>query len=146
MGRRKTSRVTSVLCLAGLSSFTACTLPAQTASIPAGTAPPAAAPQNLIGSTPQILTAEFGQPALVRVDGTAQVWLYQTPNCGLNLILYPDTAGVPRVAMATTADGSTVIGDCPASLQQSHLDAESGIPAPVLAAPAITALEPPASS
>jgi len=147
MGRLKTSLLPPVFCLSGLTSLSACTAPAQTASIQTGTAQIASAPQNLIGSTPQVLTAEFGQPVLLRVDGTAQVWLYQSPSCGLNLILYPDSAGVPRVALATAADGSSTIGDCPASLQQSHIDTELNIPTPSASSgPAATALEPPASS
>jgi hypothetical protein len=98
-----------------------------------------APPQNLIGFTPGLLNATFGQPTLRRVDGTAQVWLYHSASCGLSLFLYPDAAGVPRVTLATTADGSQAIGDCPASLEQSHIDAVSEMPA-------AAALEPPASS
>jgi hypothetical protein len=74
----------------------------------------------LLGSTPAILDAEFGRPALRRVDGPAQVWLYQASSCGLNLILYPDGNGVPRVASATTLDGSPTLGDCPIHLSQLH--------------------------
>lgn len=142
MERRGTSLLSPVLCVSGLICLSACT-PSQSA-IPTGTAL-IAAPENLIGATPQDLTAEFGQPALLRVDGTAQVWLYHSPSCGLNLILYPDAAGVPRVAIASAADGGAIIGGCQASLQQSHIDAQSDISRPAnIARPA--ALEPPAAS
>ncbi len=61
--------------------------------------------QGLVGSTPQVLNADFGQPALRRVDGSAQVWLYHSPVCGLNVFLYPDSNGVPRVAAAVPDNG-----------------------------------------
>jgi hypothetical protein len=106
-----------------------------------------APPPTLIGSTPRVLDAEFGQPTLLRVDGAAQVWLYHSASCGLNLILYPDGRGVPRVALATAADGSAAIGDCPASLEQSHIDATTNLPVSAgLPGPASAALEPPAPS
>ncbi len=78
---------------------------------------------GLVGSTPQILNAEFGKPTLLRMDGTAQVWLYHAPDCGLNLILYPDASGTPRVALVTPTADSAVPGACTASLQRAHVDA-----------------------
>jgi hypothetical protein len=85
--------------------------------------------QSLLGATPATLDAEFGQPDLRRVDGTAQVWLYQSSVCGLNLILYPDSSGTPRVAAAVQNDGNAP--SCMSSLQHGVTDA---------------ALEPPSSS
>jgi hypothetical protein len=142
MGRLKSALITPALCLSGFGLLTACAVPAETSANPPGASAMQAAPQNLIGSTPQVLDAEFGQPTLLRVDGTAQVWLYHSASCGLNLFLYPDASGVPRVTMATTADGGRMIGDCPVSLEQSHIDAATTLPAGATAA----ALEPPASS
>jgi hypothetical protein len=81
------------------------------------------AAQGLVGSTPQILNAEFGKPALLRVDGTAQVWLYHAAGCGLNLILYPDSSGTPRVALVTPTDDSILPAQCTATLQHAHVDA-----------------------
>ncbi len=79
--------------------------------------------QALLGATPQLLESEFGQPTLLRVDGTAQVWLYHAPDCGLNLILYPDNAGTPRVAMAAPTDDGGDAATCTATLQRAHADA-----------------------
>jgi hypothetical protein len=79
--------------------------------------------EGLVGSTPQILNAEFGKPTLLRTEGTAQVWLYHAPDCGLNLILYPDSNGTPRVALVTPTADSAVPGQCTASLQRAHVDA-----------------------
>jgi hypothetical protein len=143
MGRLKSALITPALCLSGFCLLTACAVPAETAATQPDAVQLQAAPQNLIGSTPQVLDAEFGQPTLLRVDGTAQVWLYHSASCGLNLFLYPDASGVPRVTLATSADGSPTIGDCPTSLEQSHIDAATTLPA---AATAAAGLEPPASS
>jgi hypothetical protein len=92
-------------------------------------AAPVVSARALLGSTPTTLNAEFGQPVLLRVDGTAQIWLYHSNVCGLNLILYPDRAGVPRVADAVPDNGDPA--SCMESLQRGMTDA---------------ALEPPASS
>lgn len=86
--------------------------------------------QNLVGSTPAALDAAFGQPTLRRVDGAAQVWLYHSAVCGLNLILYPDPSGTPRVATAVPDNGDAT--SCTESLQRAGLTAAS--------------LEPPAAS
>jgi hypothetical protein len=73
--------------------------------------------QRLVGATPQTLKQDFGQPILQRVDGSAQVWLYRSPVCGLSLFLYPDANGVPRVA-AAIPDNGAVSASCMASLEQ----------------------------
>ncbi len=75
----------------------------------------------LVGSTPQILSAEFGKPAILRVDGTAQVWLYHTTGCGLNLILYPDASGTPRVTLVSPTSDSALPAQCTTSLQRAHV-------------------------
>jgi hypothetical protein len=76
---------------------------------------------ELVGATPATLSSAFGPPELRRVDGTAQIWLYHSPVCGLNLILYPDHTGTPRVAMAVPNNGDPV--SCTASLRRDLTDA-----------------------
>jgi hypothetical protein len=78
---------------------------------------------GLVGATPALLSAEFGQPSLRRVDGAAQVWLYRSAACGLNLILYPDSTGTPRVAMAAPTADSANPASCTTALQHAHVDA-----------------------
>jgi hypothetical protein len=78
---------------------------------------------GLVGATPEILNAEFGQPSLRRVDGVAQVWLYHSAACGLNVVLYPDSSGIPRVAMAAPTADSVNPGNCTTALQHAHVDA-----------------------
>ncbi|MGH7103092.1 MAG: hypothetical protein ACREFJ_11915 [Acetobacteraceae bacterium] len=56
---------------------------------------------TLVGTTSAALQAAFGPPQLLRHDGTAQVWLYRTYVCTVDLILYPDQhTGLERVAVA----------------------------------------------
>jgi hypothetical protein len=116
--------------------------------------------QGLMGATPQLLSAAFGKPALLRVEGTAQVWLYHDAGCGLNLVLYPDSAGTPRVAMAApTQDGGDPAA-CSAALARDHVAGAVqpiadqaaappvSLPGNMSAAPSAAAdsLEPPSSS
>jgi hypothetical protein len=76
---------------------------------------------GLVGATPATLSSAFGPPELRRVDGKAQVWLYHSPVCGLDLILYPDHRGTPRVAMAVPNNGDPI--SCTASLRRELTDA-----------------------
>ncbi len=60
----------------------------------------------LMGSTAQVLNADFGAPLLRRTDGPAQVWVYESSVCGLQVFLYPDASGTPRVAAAVPDNGN----------------------------------------
>ncbi len=110
--------------------------------------------RGLVGATPQYLNAAFGQPAILRVDGAAQVWLYHNGGCGLNLILYPDQSGTPRVTMAAPTDDGSDMASCSAALARAHVAAAGVQPAlaqplPALVVPAavsVPALIPPAMS
>jgi hypothetical protein len=84
--------------------------------------------QQLVGATPITLRADFGAPELQRVEGPAQVWLYHSSVCGLNVILFTGQDGVPRVAEAVP-DGDPQ--RCMNSLQQHGLtDAALDTPPP----------------
>jgi hypothetical protein len=106
-----------VLALAGLAGCAAPSAPSALAPV----AGPALSAANLVGSTPEVLSAEFGQPVLLRVDGTAQVWLYHSQVCALNLILYPDAGGTPRVADAVADNGNAP--QCVASFRRNQTEA-----------------------
>ncbi len=88
----------------GLAGLAGCADPNSSASALNAAMP--ASPQALAGTTPQMLAADFGQPMLRRVDGPAQVWVYQSAVCGLQVFLYPDAAGTPRVAAAVPDNGN----------------------------------------
>ncbi|MDE1895621.1 MAG: hypothetical protein KGH91_00960 [Rhodospirillales bacterium] len=103
---------TIVASVATLGLLNACAAPGlQTTAL--GGAPPVSE-QALKGSSPQVLDADFGAPMLRRVDGPAQVWLYHSASCGMNVFFYPDAQGAPRVA-AVVPDA----GDNPESCMQS---------------------------
>jgi hypothetical protein len=94
---------------------------------------------GLVGATPQILNAAFGKPAILRIDGSAQVWLYHDSGCGLNLVLYPDRAGTPRVAMAAPTDGDASAAGCSAALARDHVAGLGQPPLQMAAPPAVAA-------
>lgn len=73
--------------------------------------------QALKGATPQILTADFGPPLLRRTDGPAQVWLYQNATCNLDVFLYQDSFGTPRVS-AVLPDNGVNLHNCLLGLAQ----------------------------
>ena len=74
--------------------------------------------QALKGATPQILNADFGPPMVRRTDGPAQVWLYQTATCNLDVFLYQDASGTPRVT-SVLPDGGGSLHNCLRGLGQS---------------------------
>ena len=87
----------------GLAGLAGCAAAPSAVSASAGLVPASA--QALMGSTPQILNADFGPPMIRRTDGQAQVWVYENAVCGLQVFLYPDAGGTPRVAAAVPDDG-----------------------------------------
>jgi hypothetical protein len=103
------------LAISGVAGLVACA--------PAGAPPLAAgrfAPVSiaaLSGATPDVINADFGPPALRRVDGAAQVWLYHSTTCGMNLFLYPDATGIPRVAAVVPDNGDPAA--CVASFRRA---------------------------
>jgi hypothetical protein len=86
-----------------------------------------ASAQALVGSTPQLLDADFGPPSLRRVDGPAQVWVYESAVCGLQIFLYPDAAGNPRVAAAVPDNGpdNSSVASCMLSFARPGLTSAS---------------------
>ena len=64
--------------------------------------------QTLQGATPQILSADFGPPLVRRADGPAQVWLYQTATCDLDVFLYQDGYGVFHVKSILPDNGANL--------------------------------------
>ena len=55
------------------------------------TSPPDAA-IALQGRDPEAVISALGEPALRRREGNAEVWLYQAPDCRLDLVFYPEDA------------------------------------------------------
>lgn len=110
-------RLQSLLTFLALGTLTACAQQAVTQNNTPAYAPNISE-QALKGATANVLTADFGPPMLLREDGPAQVWLYQTPICNLDVFLYKDAAGIPRVKALVLSDGANV-QDCLLGLTQS---------------------------
>ncbi|HEX7388606.1 MAG TPA: hypothetical protein VF286_00750 [Acidiphilium sp.] len=70
--------------------------------------------------TPSGLQAELGQPFLRRIDGPAQIWLYNSQVCRLDVIFYPGSAGQPQVALARPMPRGVSQASCLASLEQNR--------------------------
>ncbi|MBO1079914.1 hypothetical protein [Roseomonas haemaphysalidis] len=74
---------------------------AGTAAMPALAGAPTQA-QQLLGQPPAVLRRLLGEPRLRRREGEAEIWLYQSPFCHLDVMLYGDAGGADlRVTYAT---------------------------------------------
>lgn len=73
--------------------------------------------QPLKGATPQTLNSVFGPPLLRHQDGPAQVWLYQSSTCDLDVFLYRDASGISRVT-AIVPDNGANLHSCLLGLEQ----------------------------
>ncbi|MFC4168703.1 hypothetical protein [Teichococcus aestuarii] len=64
---------------------------------------------QLLGQSPEALRRWLGEPRLRRTEGAAQIWLYQTPFCHLDVVLDRDDApGSPlRVSYAAARASGT---------------------------------------
>lgn len=81
-----------------------------------------AVPVTLVGTSAEGLQADLGKPALRRIDGSAQVWLYDSSVCRLNVILYPGPTGVPAVSAAMPLPRGVSQSSCVASLMRERGD------------------------
>jgi hypothetical protein len=70
-----------------------------------GASPPAAA-TTLQGRDPEAVISALGEPALRRREGNAEVWLYQAPDCRLDLVFYPEDARLVLAHAAARAHGT----------------------------------------
>ncbi|WP_431281431.1 hypothetical protein ACQW02_18755 [Humitalea sp. 24SJ18S-53] len=77
---------------------------AQPGAVQRGTAPSDTA--AFVGAAPDTLRRWLGEPRLLRAEGEAQVWLYHTTSCHLDLVLYPEPGGL-RVAYAAARASGT---------------------------------------
>ncbi len=80
----------------------------------------APSPATLIGASAASLSTTLVPPALRRVDGPAQVWLYTSRVCRLELVLYPGAAGQPQVSYARRMPRDVGTATCVASLERGR--------------------------
>ena len=60
----------------------------------------------LVGQTPDGVLSTLGQPTRRRPEGNAEIWLYQGPNCALDVVLYREASSA-RVAWAAARASGT---------------------------------------
>lgn len=70
-----------------------------------GTNPPRAA-ATLQGQMPEAVISALGEPALRRREGDAEIWLYQAPDCRLDLVFYPEASRLVLAHAAARASGA----------------------------------------
>lgn len=95
----KASRGSLLIILAALAGCAAPGAPDQALAISSA----GASVDKLVGVSAEKLEAMLGPPALLRREGPAEVWLYRSPACAVDLILYADPpTGSPHVTEADT--------------------------------------------
>ncbi|MBV1795970.1 hypothetical protein [Siccirubricoccus sp. G192] len=72
---------------------------------PADPARPTAVAQ-LLGAGPEALRRWLGEPALRRAEGSAEIWLYASDACALDLVLYPEAGRLRAAHAAARANGT----------------------------------------
>jgi hypothetical protein len=112
--RHAKKRSRAIILAAFASGLAGCAVQPQPVAVEASV-PVASA--SLMGASTTRLTALLGHPKLRRIDGRAQVWLYDSRLCRLNLILYPGTSGTPLVTLASPSPPSVSAASCLASLE-----------------------------
>ena len=61
---------------------------------------------SLKGRDPEAVISALGEPALRRREGNAEVWLYQAPDCRLDLVFYPEDERLVLAYAAARAFGA----------------------------------------
>ena len=84
-----------------------------------------APPTQLIGASSAVLRAALIPPILRRHDGPADVWLYDSQLCRLEVVLYRGAGGSKLVSLAQPMPASVQLSACMASLQRASLNRTS---------------------
>jgi hypothetical protein len=83
------------------------------------TSPAAPSPVHLIGATPALLRASLIPPVLRRKDGAAEVLVYNSQTCRLEIVLYPGAGGGKLVSLVQPMPRTVQLSTCMASLQRN---------------------------
>lgn len=87
------------------------TRPAAPAQVRLPEAPPAGEPAGTTGLHEADLRAAFGLPALVRHDGTAQIWRFDGANCRAYFFLYTRDGATAVWHVETIPHGVNIAAD-----------------------------------
>ncbi len=82
-------------------------------------------PTQLIGASSKVLRAALIPPVLRRHDGPADVWIYDSQLCRLEIVLYRGAGGSKLVSLAQPMPASVQLSACMASLQRTSLQRTS---------------------
>lgn len=74
-------------------------------------APPVGEPSGTTGLREADLRASYGAPALVRHDGTAQIWRFDGPSCKAFFFLYSRDGTAAVWHVETIPRGATIAAD-----------------------------------
>jgi hypothetical protein len=100
---------------ASITGVTGAPPPATGPAAPQAAAPRAAPPRQggdgtppsqageLIGQAPEAITRWLGEPRLRRAEGPAEVWHYQSAQCHLDIVLYPEEGASRSLRVAFAA-------------------------------------------
>jgi hypothetical protein len=93
------------------------TAPRETPSVTLPLAPPPGEPKGVAGLEASALRASFGPPAMVRKDGTSEMWRYDNPNCKAFFFLYGAALTVRHVETVPRGREMAADEDCLAQLR-----------------------------
>jgi len=85
--------------------------PSVPSRVPLPSAPPAGEPAGTTGLHEADLRAQFGQPALVRRDGTATIWRFDGPACKAFFFFYTQDTNTAVWHVETLPRGSAIAAD-----------------------------------
>jgi len=74
-------------------------------------APPPGEPPNVIGLSPNALSAAFGEPAFIRKDGGTEFWRYNGKTCRAFFFLYKQNNILTVGHMETLPHGAAIAAD-----------------------------------
>ncbi len=111
------ARLAFLSIVAGLLAGCATQAPAPSANKVALATP---SPVHLIGATSALLRASLIPPVLRRLDGSAEVLLYNSQTCRLEVVLYPGAGGGKLVLLAQPMPRTVHLSTCMASLQRNR--------------------------
>lgn len=85
--------------------------PKETPALSLPPAPPPGEPPDLAGIDASALQVAFGRPALVRKDGTSEMWRYDGAGCKAFFFLYSNGAGFTVKHVETLPRGADMAAD-----------------------------------
>jgi hypothetical protein len=117
-----------ILILACCAALGACATRAPSDRVALPSAPPRGEPVSTIGLSDADLRVQFGTPAFMRREGTAQLWRYDGASCRAFFFLYPANNALNVRHVETAPHGTDMAAD-PKCLDALRLHPVS--PAPV---------------